>query len=106
MKNDIYIKLNPIERQLRSAQDSNYARLSAAQFEEFCSIYKEQYGIELTKNERNCNICRLKALKKMAKDYFEYQGWYIGRWGRKPEDPKEVNNTKDNNSEIDNEQKR
>lgn len=99
MKNEIYLKLNPIERQLRSAQDSNYARLSSADFESFCAVYELQYGIALTKNERNCNTCRLKALKRIAKDYFEYQGWYIGRWGRKPEDPKPEDNNETKSEE-------
>ena len=108
MKNEIYLKLNPIERQLKSALLSNYARLSAREFQEFCSIYEQQYGVALTRNEQNCNTCRLKALKKIANEYFQYQEWYQGRWGKKPEDPKpgendiDPNNTPDvaeNNSE-------
>ena len=35
MKNEQYFKLLPIERQLRSAIDSNYARLSATEFAVF-----------------------------------------------------------------------
>ena len=97
MKNEQYLDLLPIERQLKSAQDSNYARLSATEFEKFCSIYGALYGVALTRNEKNCNVCRLKALKKVAKDYFEYQGWYVGRWGRKPEEPKPDKETENNN---------
>lgn len=88
MKNEQYLKLLPIERQLKSAQQSNYARLSAIEFAVFCDAYQDLYGVALTKNEQNCNICRLKALKKVAADYFQYQDWYKGRWGRKPEEPK------------------
>ena len=99
MKNEQYLKLLPIERQLLSARDSNYARLSAPDFESFCETYKELYGTELTKNEKNCNVCRLKALKKVAADYFQYQEWYKGRWGRKPEDPKPEENNTENNTE-------
>ena len=88
MKQEIYLQLLPIERQLKSAQQSNYARLSAAEFEKFCNLYKDTYGVELTRNEKNCNTCRLKAIKKIAKDYFEFQDWYLKRWGRRPEDPK------------------
>lgn len=88
MKNEIYLKLQPIERQLKSAQVSNYARLSASEFAQFCDTYKEHFGVELTRNEKNCNTCRLKAIKKIAADYFQYQEWYLNRWGRKPEDPK------------------
>lgn len=91
MKNDIYLKLNPIEKQLKSVLLSNYARLSANEFDEFCSVYKQHYGEELSRSERNCNVCRLKALKRIANDYFQYQEWYMGRWGRKPEDPKPEN---------------
>ena len=89
MKNDIYLKLLPIERQLESAIKSNYARLSSAEFEEFCNTYKEQYGVELTRNEKNCNICRLKALRLAGADFFAYRDWYKSRWGRRPEDSKE-----------------
>lgn len=109
MKNEQYLKLLPIERQLKSAQQSNYARLSAIEFAVFCDAYQDLYGVALTKNEQNCNICRLKALKKVAADYFQYQEWYKGRWGRKPEDPKpeeneapkdtDENNTEETNSE-------
>lgn len=86
MKNEQYFKLLPIERQLRSAIESNYARLSATEFAVFCGAYKEVLGVELTRSEQNCNVCRLKALKKLGKEYFDYQNWYIGRWGRKPEE--------------------
>ena len=92
MKNEQYFKLLPIERQLRSAIDSNYARLSATEFAVFCGAYKEIFGTELTRSEQNCNVCRLKALKKTGKEYFDYQNWYIGRWGRKPEEPAPENN--------------
>lgn len=94
MKNEKYLELLPMEKQLKSAVASSYARLSSAEFEQFCSIYAELYGVELTRNEKNCNVCRLKALVKVAKDYFEYQNWYLNRWGRRPEDPKpeEINN--------------
>ena len=84
MKGEVYQKLNPIERQLKSSLLSNYARLSAAEFEGLCGVYKELYGVELTRNERNCNVCRLKAIKRIANDYFQYQDWYKGRWGRMP----------------------
>lgn len=96
MKQEIYLQLLPIERQLKSAVQSNYARLSAREFEEFCATYQSQYGVALTRNEQNCNACRLKALKKIAADYFEYQNWYIKRWGRKPEEPKEEINQEEN----------
>ena len=86
MKSNIYFQLKPIERQLRSALDSNYARLSAREFENFCDTYKAHYDKPLTNNEKNCNTCRLKALKRIAEDYFEYQSWYERRWGAKPED--------------------
>lgn len=103
MKNEQYLKLLPIERQLLSAIKSNYARLSQVEFNQFCEIYKELYGTELTKNEKNCNNCRLKALKKVGADYFEYLEWYKGRWGRRPEDPKpdkaaDSNNASDSNN--------
>lgn len=91
MKNEQYLQLLPIERQLKSVQISSYARLSAKEFEAFCETYKDIFGVELTKNEKNCNICRLKALKKVADEYFKFQNWYIGRWGKRPEDIKENN---------------
>lgn len=104
MKNEIYLKLNPIEKQLKSALLSNYARLSAKEFETFCETYHQHYGTALSRNEKNCNTCRLKAIKKIANDYFQYQEWYQGRWGRKPEDPKPEENTENTNEQqIENE---
>ena len=86
MKNEQYFKLLPLEGQLRSAQQSNYARLSAVEFAEFCKTYKDIFGKELTRSEQNCNVCRLKAIKAVAEEYFNYQKWYVGRWGKKPEE--------------------
>lgn len=103
MKNDKYMALLPIERQLKSAVKSNYARLTQIEFDMFCDIYKDLYGTELTAREKNCNNCRLKALKRVGNDYFEYQNWYIGRWGRKPEEPKpEIDNSENNNEDKNN----
>lgn len=92
MKNEQYFKLLPLEGQLRSAQQSNYARLSAAEFAGFCQTYKEIFGKELTRSEQNCNVCRLKAIKAVAEEYFNFQKWYVGRWGRKPEESASENN--------------
>ena len=93
MKNEQYFKLLPLEGQLRSAQQSNYARLSASDFAGFCQTYKDIFGKELTRSEQNCNVCRLKAIKAVAEEYVNYQKWYVGRWGKKPEESIE---TKDN----------
>ena len=101
MKSNIYFQLKPIERQLRSALDSNYARLSAREFENFCDTYKAHYDKPLTNNEKNCNNCRLKALKRIAEDYFEYQSWYEKRWGVKPEDFKGKTEQTPDTPEID-----
>ena len=100
MKNEQYLQLLPIERQLKSVQTSSYARLSAKEFEAFCNTYKDIFGTELTRNEKNCNVCRLKALKKVADEYFKFQGWYLSRWGRRPEDVKEETAEETNGSET------
>lgn len=93
-----YLGLLPIERQLKSALYSNYARISAAEFEGFCGLYKAIYGTELTRGEKNCSTCRLKALKKVAVDYFYFKDTYFKRWGRNPEEPKpEKENNLDSN---------
>lgn len=89
MKQEQYLQLLPLEKQLKSAKESSYARLSAKEFDSFCDTYKDIFGKELTRNEKNCNTCRLKALKKVADEYFKFQGWYLSRWGRRPEDIKE-----------------
>lgn len=96
-----YLALLPIERQLKSALYSNYARVAAVEFERFCDTYKEIYGVELTRAERNCNTCRLKALKKVAVDYYYFKDTYNKRWGRNPEDPKpDKENTEDENGKA------
>ena len=103
IKKEQYMKLLPLERQLQSARLSNYARLSAVEFDDFCEVYKDIYGVELTRMERNCNNCRLKALKKVANDYFYFKDTYFKRWGRNPEEAKvedsEVEEKQDNNEE-------
>ena len=92
-----YLKLLPLERQLRSGLMNNYARLSVVEFEAFCALYAEIYGAPLSKSEASCNSCKLKAIKKVANEFFSYRESYFSKYGRNPEDPKPE---KENNLNI------
>ena len=94
-----YLKLLPVERQLRSSLMNNYARMSALEFDAFCALYGEIYGTPLTRNEMNCNSCRLKAIKRVANDFFGYRESYASKYGRNPEDPKPEKDNKELNKE-------
>lgn len=73
MNNDTFKRLQEFEIQLRSAVNSNYARMSNIAFEKFADIYAEMYGTPLTKSQKNCSSCRLTALKKVGNEYFTYK---------------------------------
>lgn len=99
MTKDIYEKLQPYEAQLTSASKTNYARFEHGEFDKVADIYFELYAVKLSKSEKSCGMCKLKALKKIAADYFAYQEWYNKRWKNKKESEGEPNSTEQNNAE-------
>lgn len=73
MTREQYDKLNVYEQQLRWAVRSNFVHMSALEFAKVAALYEELYGQALTQAQKNCNTCRLNALKKMGADYFAFQ---------------------------------
>lgn len=61
-------KLSKWETVFSNAVHHNFIHLSASEFNEIASIYDTIYT-PLTKRERNCNTCRLKAVKKIGEDF-------------------------------------
>lgn len=42
-------------------------------FSKVAAIYKEVFGEGLTLSQMTCNTCRLRALKRLGEDYFNYE---------------------------------
>lgn len=58
------------ESVLGRAVKKNFLHISNSEFGEIAEVYDEVFT-PLTKRERNCNSCRLKAIKKLGEKYFE-----------------------------------
>lgn len=71
MTKDIRNKLSKYEFQLKCAKYSSFIRMDMNEFNELAKIYREMYGVELTASQKSCSSCRLKAVKRMAEDYFK-----------------------------------
>lgn len=63
-------KLNKWETVLNNAVSHNFIHLSTDEFNEIASVYDEIFT-PLTKRERGCNLCRLKAVKKVGEEYLK-----------------------------------
>lgn len=99
MTKEIYDRLKEFEPQLTSAIKTSYARFGDKGFDVIADIYFELYAVKLTKSERTCGMCKLRALKKIAKDYFAYEEWYNKRFKKDKESQGEPNLTEQNNAE-------
>lgn len=73
MKKAQHEALQPYERALKSARDNGFVRLGMNDFIKIADIYEEIYDKALTTSEKNCSRCRLKAMQKLAADYFNYK---------------------------------
>lgn len=86
MTKEQYDRLKNYESTLRSALNSNFARVSQGEFNKIADIYKELYGTALTKSQMVCNACKLSALKRLAMDYNEYEAWYNKKYKKSQKD--------------------
>ena len=68
MTREQYDKLNVYEQQLRWGVKSNFVHMSSVEFEKVAALYEELYGQALTQAQKNCNTCRLNAIRKMGRD--------------------------------------
>lgn len=72
MKTEVYKKLKPFENYLTQAR-KDYMRVPSRDFAALATIYAEHFGKALTASERTCGHCQLKALKRLAEDYFKFK---------------------------------
>ena len=73
MTQEIFERLNKFEKVLSNAVRCDFVRVSSLDFCEIAGIYAQLFGVELTQRQKNCNTCRLNALKKVGEEYFAYQ---------------------------------
>lgn len=69
MIKEIYNKLIKWDSTLYNAHRLNFVHLTNSEFVELKAIYEENYNKKLTKSQLNCNSCRVKIIKELAKDY-------------------------------------
>ena len=73
MKQEQYRKLKQYEQQLTTALYCDYARnITTAGLEILNEVYKELFNKE-SELGSGCGRCTLKALKELAKEYFNYK---------------------------------
>ena len=70
MTEEQYKVLKKYEQQLTAAARNNFLRLSSAEFNELAAVYDSLFR-PLRPSQRNCNTCRLNALKSL---YNAFQG--------------------------------
>lgn len=75
MTKEQYEKLNKYDEQLNTAYYGNYVRrLYSVALNELDEMYKQLFpNAPDSKLKTGCSSCVLKALKKMAQEYFNYQ---------------------------------
>lgn len=73
MTQEQYEKCKEWEQQLRWAVKSNFVHMNNTDFSKVAAIYKEVFGEGLTLAQMTCNTCRLRALKRLGEDYFNYE---------------------------------
>ncbi len=71
MVKNIYKKLEKWDSTLINAYRLNFVHLTNTEFIELKKIYEEYKNKEVTKSQLNCNSCRVKIIKELAKDYLE-----------------------------------
>lgn len=70
MTEEQYKVLEKYEQTLRNAVFNNFLRMPAAEFNEVAAVY-DQLFTPLRPSQRNCNTCRLNALKTLGRNFLE-----------------------------------
>lgn len=70
MTDEQYQVLKKYEQQLTAAAKNNFLRLSSAEFNELAAVYDSLFR-PLRPSQRNCNTCRINALKTLYGVYKE-----------------------------------
>lgn len=73
MKKDLYDKAKEFENIFKYALKMDFLRVTPDVFNEIMKIYEEHFQKTLSKSQKQCNTCRLKAIKEIGRVYFEEQ---------------------------------
>ena len=71
MDRETYNKLKKFEDIFKHAIKMDFLRIGWETFDEIADIYEQYFNVKMNKSQRNCNTCRLKAVKQLGKAYFE-----------------------------------
>lgn len=70
MTEEQYRVLQKYEDKLNNALRNSFLRMSPSEFNEVAAVYDQLYT-PLRQSQRNCNTCRLNALKTLGRAYNE-----------------------------------
>lgn len=73
MNTELYTKAKEFENIFRYALKMDFLRVTPEVFDSIMKIYEEHFGKKLSKSQKQCNSCRLKAIKELGRVYFEEQ---------------------------------
>lgn len=73
MTQEIYNKLKSYESVLKNANDNKYFKLSSDEFNDIADIYTQIFNKKITKAQLNCNSCRVKIVKEIAKAFLNFK---------------------------------
>ena len=68
-----YEKLKPYEKDLRNAYKNSFVHMGGADFNVVADIYDQVADKPLSKSQRSCNACRLRALKQLGEAYENHE---------------------------------
>lgn len=73
MTKEDYESLVPYRESIMKAYKQSFLRMSSSDFEKVAVIYDKVTGKPLTRSQRNCNTCRLNALRKLGEEMETYE---------------------------------
>lgn len=73
MTKETYNILLPYAKQLRSAKNSNFARMSEGDMKKINEAYFNEFGLYISKSQMLCSTCKLNALKRLCEKFDAYE---------------------------------
>lgn len=73
MTKEDYESLLPFRDSIMKAYKQSFLRMSSGDFEKVAVIYDRVTGKPLTRSQKNCNTCRLNALRKLGEEMETYE---------------------------------
>lgn len=80
MTKEQYKSIEKYRNQFDSAIKTRFSRMSEGEFGDICKMYKELFGIEVSKSQKNCGSCRLKIVQSVGREFFNYEVWYVNKY--------------------------